>query len=366
MIIAISIFSLMMLFGGPLSTASLIFAQSATTSGSNTSVSSSNRIAAMNNMVLNLGAPLYIAHTRIINTTNVTQNINNATFEGNTTFMLPPPAGRNVSAIGLGYSITNTTGGLLRRSGQIILKTMDGKESATIDFRSFTPINSTVGIGIDYIKTSSTTMDQQQQLASLNNTMGIYKAEAISPTQGITIFWKWSPAIASSTTQALSVSSSISESSGSSINNTGTMMVLNLGTPLFIKHDRTINVTNITQTISNATFEGNGTFMLPPPTGRNVIIIFSGYRVTNTTEGLVRAEGQIFVKTMDGKESATIDFRRFIPVNSTMGVGIAYIRTTSTAGQQQQQLASLNNTLMVYNSEAISPIQHLSIYWKWK
>jgi hypothetical protein len=135
-------------------------------------------------------------------------------------------------------------------------------------------------------------------------------------------------------------------------------MVLNLGTPLFIDHFRNTNIANITQNLSRVTFEGNGTFMLP--TG-NVSTISSGYSLINSTGGLVRVSGQVLVKTIDGKESATVDFARFTPINSTMGVGIAYIKTNSTG-----QLAPLNNTLMVYKNEAISQTQSMSTFWKWK
>lgn len=148
--------------------------------------------------------------------------------------------------------------------------------------------------------------------------------------------------------------------SNSSNNTMGMMMTVpNLGTPLFTDRTTTINIANITQNISSATFEGNGTFMLP--TGTNVSAITSGYRVTNITEGLARAEGHVFIKTMDGTESATLDFTRFTPINSAVGVGVAYVHSA-----QGQQLASLNNTLMVYKDETISPTEHSSIFWKWE
>lgn len=167
------------------------------------------------------------------------------------------------------------------------------------------------------------------------------------------------PLIFAQTETTTSSSNSGVGSSNSSNNTMGMMTVPNLGTPLFIDHTRTINIANITQNISSATFEGNGTFMLP--TGTNVSTITSGYRVTNTTEGLARAEGHVFIKTMDGTESATMDFTRFTPINSTVGVGVAYIHSA-----QGQQLASLNNTLMVYKDETISPTEHSSIFWEWK
>lgn len=144
-------------------------------------------------------------------------------------------------------------------------------------------------------------------------------------------------------------------------NSSSTMekMVLNLGTPLFIEHSRTTDITKIDQNISNATIEGNGTFMLP--TGTNVSTTDSGYNLFNTTQGFVRVSGQVLLKTIDGKENATIEFTRFSTVNSTLGIGIAYIHTNSTAGQQ---LASLDNTLMLYKIESISPTQDIVIFWK--
>ena len=161
------------------------------------------------------------------------------------------------------------------------------------------------------------------------------------------------------TTSSSSSSNSGIGSSNSSDSTMGMMTFPNLGTPLFADHTRIINIANMTENISRANFEGNGTLMLP--TGQNVSTTDSGYRVTNTTEGLTRAEGHVFIKTTDGNESAAIDFTRFTPPNSTMGIGIAYIH--STIGQQ---LGSLNNTLMVYKDETISPTEHSSIFWKWK
>lgn len=86
-------------------------------------------------------------------------------------------------------------------------------------------------------------------------------------------------------------------------------MVLNLGTPLFIEHIVTISTIHLAQNIVRTTFIGNGTFMLStPPSGRNVSTIDSGYRVTTCMRGLVRVTGQSLVKTIDGNESATIDY----------------------------------------------------------
>ncbi len=369
MIIAILIFSLMLVFSSPLSAAlpPLVFAQTAATTSSNNMGSGSSN-ATMENMVLNLGTPLYIEHGRTTSITNITQNVSNATFVSNGTFMLPN--GRNVSVIGLGYRLVNTTGGLIRVTGQSLVKTIDGKESALFNVAIFRPIiNSTMQIGVAYIQINSsttantTTGQQQQQLASLNNTLGLYKSEIISPTEYMVTLWKWNPVMVSSTSQALSASPSISESSSSSINNTGMMRGLNLGTPLYIEHGRTTSITNITQNTTRETFEGNGTFMLPTPTERNVSTVDSGYDLINTIGGLVRVTGQSLVKTIDGKESATIDYARFTPANSTIGIGVGYIRTNSTIGQQ---LASLNNTLIVYKSEAISPTEGLVTFWKWR
>lgn len=150
-----------------------------------------------------------------------------------------------------------------------------------------------------------------------------------------------------------------SSNSSSSSSSTMENMVLNLRTPLFIEHSRTTNITKIDQNISNATIEGNGTFMLP--TGTNVSTTDSGYNLFNTTQGFVRVSGQVLIKTIDGKENATIEYTRFTPFNSTMGIGIAYIDTNSTIGQQ---LASLDNTLMLYRIEDISPTLAVVIFWK--
>ena len=191
-LIPISIFSLMMLFSSSFSAAALpsIFAQTMASSNMGVVGSSTSSNTTMENMVLNLGTPLFIEHGRNINITNITQNTTREIFEGNGTFMLPPPIGRNMSVIESGNDLMTTTGGVIRVAGQVLGKTSDGKESATIDFARFTPINSTVGVGIAYIRTNSTT-DQQQQLTSLNNTLMVYRSEIISPTEGKATFWQW-------------------------------------------------------------------------------------------------------------------------------------------------------------------------------
>ncbi len=372
----------MMVFTGPLSAAPLISAQTVASSNNTGSSSSSST---MENMVLNLGTPIFIEHDRTTSMTNITQNISNSTFVGNGTFMLPPTTGLpptgggNVSVTFSGYRVANTTGGLVRAEGQVFIKTIDGKESATFPFARFTPINSTIGIGIAYFRTNSTTIATmgQQQLASLNNTLMVYRDEAISPTQHSGIFWKWNPVASSSSQAAVSLSENLSSlpSSGGNISSPETM-VLNLGTPLLIDHARATSITNITQNVIRTTFEGNnGTIMLP--TGRNVSTISSGDSITNTTGGMVKRSGQVVFKTMDGNESAVLTFKEFQPVNSTMGIGIGYIQTNST---MEQQLGPLNNTSGVYKSEHnlspaldtvtfwhnLSPALDTVTFWKWK
>ncbi len=202
-----SILSLMMMLllfsSSPLSAAPLIFAQTETTatttsSSSNSSNSggvgsssnSNNTMGMMTTTVLNLGAPLYIEHGIPISTTNITPNIYNTTIEINGTFMLP--TGENVSMIGSGYRLVNTTDGLVKVTGQSLIKTIDGKESALFEVAQFRTINSTRGIATAYLQTNSTTIPagQQPQLASLNNTVGVYDSEAISPTEYLVTFWQ--------------------------------------------------------------------------------------------------------------------------------------------------------------------------------
>ncbi len=153
-LIATFIFSLVVVLAGPLSAAPFIFAQ--TMASNNTGVGGSSTNTTMENMVLNLGTPLHIERTKTINTTNITQNVSNATFVSNGTFMLPN--GRNVSTIGLGYRLVNTTEGFVRVTGQSLIKTMDGKESVFFNVAIFRPIiNSTMQIGVAYIQTNSST-----------------------------------------------------------------------------------------------------------------------------------------------------------------------------------------------------------------
>ena len=204
-ITAISILSMMMVLlfsSSPLSGAPLIFAQTEETTTATSSSNSSNiggvgcsrsdnNTMGMIMTSLNLGAPLYIEHGGPINTTNITPNVYNATIEGNGTFMLP--TGENVSVIGSGYRLVNTTDGLVKVNGQSLLKTTDGKESALFDIAQFRTINSTKGIGTAYLQTNSITIpteQQQQQLASLNNTIGVYDSEAISSTEFKVTWWQ--------------------------------------------------------------------------------------------------------------------------------------------------------------------------------
>ncbi len=69
----------------------------------------------MENMVLNLGTPLFINHLMTTSMNIINQNISNGTFVGNGTFM--QPNGRNVSTISSGFRYTNNLGGLQRVTG---------------------------------------------------------------------------------------------------------------------------------------------------------------------------------------------------------------------------------------------------------
>jgi hypothetical protein len=138
------------------------------------------------------------------------------------------------------------------------------------------------------------------------------------------------------------------------------MMILNLGTPLYVEHDRTTNVTSLSENLTRISFEGNGTFMLPDG---NVSTVDSGYAFVNTMGGLTRVGGQGMIMTADGKENATLDFAEFTPINSTMGIGVGHIRTNSTEGEQ---LARLDNTIGVFKDEFISPTEDVVTFWKWQ
>lgn len=135
------------------------------------------------------------------------------------------------------------------------------------------------------------------------------------------------PLIFAQTAATTISSSNIGVGGSNSCNITmGMMVVLNLGTPLFIDRATATSITNLTWEIIRTTFKGNGTFMLPLPTGRNVSTVDLGHGLTNTTWGLARRSGLVSLKTMAGKESA-LNFVEFQPVNSTMtAIGIGYIQ----------------------------------------
>ena len=159
-----------------------------------------------------------------------------------------------------------------------------------------------------------------------------------------------------------STSSSISSSSSSP-----SMMMLNLGTPLFVEHNKPTNMTVVNQTTIKATFQGNGTFMLP--TG-NVSTIDSGQATIYIMHGFARANGQVWLKTADGKENATVTFTEYMPDNSTIGIGTAFVQTNSTAGQQQ--LAAVNNVMGVFRDitepqMSSGPATGSTVtFWQWK
>jgi hypothetical protein len=153
--------------------------------------------------------------------------------------------------------------------------------------------------------------------------------------------------------------SSMSNTVTAATNNTisSSVMMLNLGTPLFIEHDKTTNTTSIDPITLRILFEGNGTLMLP---SGNVSTHDSGKALVTSGARLSEAGGRVLLMTLDGKENATIAFTEFVPANSTTGIGVAYIQTNSTG-----QLASLNNTLGVFRDE-IGPQIDTITFWKWK
>jgi hypothetical protein len=143
-------------------------------------------------------------------------------------------------------------------------------------------------------------------------------------------------------------------------NNTisSSLMMLNLGAPLFIEHDKTTNTTSIDPNTLRILFEGNGTLMLP---SGNVSTHDSGIARVSSGARLSGAGGQLILMTLDGKEeNATIDFTEFVPANSTTGIGVAYIQTNSTG-----QLAPLNNVIGVFTDEMGPQIDTVT-FWKWK
>ena len=164
-------------------------------------------------------------------------------------------------------------------------------------------------------------------------------------------------------TETITTSSSSSNTNVGNTSNTtvGMMTVLNLGTPLLIDQAIPTSISNITENISRATFESNGTVMLP--TGENVSTIGSGHSLKNITGHLTMRIGEILLKTTEGDESALIDFVEFQHVNSPLAIGVAHIQSNSTG---QQKLAPLNDILAVFKSERPTPTEDVVTLWKWE
>ncbi len=172
------------------------------------------------------------------------------------------------------------------------------------------------------------------------------------------------PLVFAQTEEATTATSSSSNTTVGSTSNTtmGVMMTVpNLGTPLLIDHARPTSITNITENISRATFESNGTLMLP--TGENVSTIGSGHSLKNATGHQTMRIGEILLKTTDGNESALLDFVEFQHANSPLAIGVAHIQSNSTG---QQQLAPLNDILAVFKSERPTPTEDIVTLWKWE
>lgn len=180
-----------------------IFAEMGNYAGSNFTTSpqntSSSTMTAMNNttmlaggknakniiMELNLGAPVLTEHDKTTNATNIDQNTTQISFEGNATIMLP--AG-NLSTTDTGNATIVSMNGFVRVSGEVMYKTLNGQENAIVTFTEYRPNNANVGIGTAYIQTNS---NAGQQLAPLNNTIGVFKDQFVSQTESIVTFWKW-------------------------------------------------------------------------------------------------------------------------------------------------------------------------------
>ena len=172
-------------------------------------------------------------------------------------------------------------------------------------------------------------------------------------------FASLTPTFAQMSNNSTSTSSSVSSNSPS-------MTMLNLGTPLFVEHNKPTNMTEVNQTTIKATFEGNGTFMLP--TG-NVSTIDSGQATIYLMHGFAKANGQVWLKTVDGKENATVTFTEYMTDNSAIGIGTALVQTHSTTGQQ---LASVNNVMGVFRDVtepqmSSGPSSGSTVtFWQWK
>jgi hypothetical protein len=144
-------------------------------SGSNTTSASA----------LNLGSPLLIEHDRATNVTNIDQNTIRISFEGNATIMLPSG---NITVPDRGNAIVVSMHGLMTTSGHVTYMDTNGQGNGTVTFTEYRPNNANTAIGTAYIQTNSST---GQQLAALNNTIGVFKDQAISQTETLVTFWKW-------------------------------------------------------------------------------------------------------------------------------------------------------------------------------
>lgn len=135
-------------------------------------------------------------------------------------------------------------------------------------------------------------------------------------------------------------------------------IVLNLGKPSFIEHNIGTNKTTVNENTTRVTFVGVGTIMLPD--GKNVTTSDHGRATIYSTEGYSRAYGRVTLRMPDSNEEATVTFVEFVPSNSTVGIGTAYVESNSTG-----QLAGLNGMIGVFRDEMQSNTSTVT-FWKWQ
>lgn len=162
--------------------------------------------------------------------------------------------------------------------------------------------------------------------------------------------------ILNSTTPNQPQNNSTSAPNSTTTSNAANTTMLNLGMPSFIEHNIGTNETNVNENTTRITFVGAGMLILP---GGNVTTTDHGKAVIYSTQGYSRAYGHVTLRTPDGNQNATVTFVEFLPSNSTVGIGTAYIESNSTG-----QLGALDGTIGVFRDEMHSNTSTIT-FWKW-
>jgi hypothetical protein len=129
--------------------------------------------------------PFARAYYRVVSQNMINETHSQFTFEGNTTIALPNST-ETISTIDRGQGIVTFLPGGNAIHGQLQMATLDGSESAIVDFSDYLPHDTSTGIGLEYFSTNSTGM-----LAFLNNTIAVSLDETYPNGDTILTFFEW-------------------------------------------------------------------------------------------------------------------------------------------------------------------------------